>query len=100
MKYFEEHFIEDIRAYLQGTYGQHYSIDAIQLIDIWEAKGSLESTSIDVAQKYLFRYGKKDGFNRKDLLKAIHYIIIAMYARDKKEGKLPNETRTGSELKK
>lgn len=99
MKYFEEHFLKQVVEYIEGTYKMHYSADAktdwddIQLIDVWGARGTLESTSIDLAEKYLFRYGKKDGFNRKDLHKAIHYIIIAMYARDKREGKLPNEAR-------
>jgi len=30
------------------------------------------------AIKYLCRYGKKDGKNRKDLLKAIHYIVLLL----------------------
>jgi hypothetical protein len=35
------------------------------------------------AIKYLCRYGKKDGKNRKDLLKAIHYIVLLMSSEDK-----------------
>ena len=35
------------------------------------------------AIKYLCRYGKKDGKNRKDLLKAIHYVILLMSSEDK-----------------
>ena len=34
------------------------------------------------AIKYLCRYGKKDGKNRKDLLKAIHYIVLLMSSED------------------
>ena len=34
------------------------------------------------AIKYLCRYGKKNGKNRKDLLKAIHYIILLMSSED------------------
>ena len=34
------------------------------------------------AIKYLCRYGKKDGYNRKDLLKAIHYIVLLMSSED------------------
>ena len=29
--------------------------------------------------KYLWRYGKKDGNNKKDLMKALHYIVLAMH---------------------
>jgi hypothetical protein len=36
------------------------------------------------AIKYLCRYGKKDGKNRKDLLKAIHYIVLLMSSEDNK----------------
>ena len=34
------------------------------------------------AIKYLCRYGKKDGKNRKDLLKAIHYVVLLMSSED------------------
>ena len=34
------------------------------------------------AIKYLCRYGKKNGHNRKDLLKAIHYIVLLMSGED------------------
>ena len=35
------------------------------------------------AIKYLCRYGKKSGKNRKDLLIAIHYIVLLMSSEDK-----------------
>ena len=34
------------------------------------------------AIKYLARYGKKNGKNRKDLLKAVHYVILLMSSED------------------
>ena len=37
--------------------------------------------------KYAQRYGKKDGYNRKDLLKIIHYAIIAIHNHDMNERK-------------
>ena len=33
--------------------------------------------------KYAQRYGNKDGYNRKDLLKVLHYGLIALYVHDK-----------------
>ena len=33
--------------------------------------------------KYASRYGKKDGRNRADLLKILHYSILALYVHDK-----------------
>ena len=84
-RYKEDKIIEDIENYVKSTYGQHYVAEAkgSQVIDIWEANGSLQSTARDTAIKYLMRYGKKDGKNKKDLLKAVHYIILMMYVDEK-----------------
>jgi hypothetical protein len=84
-KYNEDKYLNDIKKYLDGTYGEHYVAKDIQVVDIWESLGSLESTARDTAIKYLCRYGKKDGKNRKDLLKAIHYIILMMYAGEEEQ---------------
>ncbi|QIG70629.1 DUF3310 domain-containing protein [Rhizobium phage RHph_I1_18] len=81
-RFFEDEAIEEITKYVASTYSQHYVADEdelnIQAVDIWKALGSLTTTSRDTALKYLMRYGKKEGYNRKDLLKAIHYIILMM----------------------
>lgn len=83
-KYNEDKNIQSVIDYINSTYGQHYVGDGeIQTVDFWESLGSLDTTARDTAIKYLARYGKKDGRNRKDLLKAIHYIILMMYAHDK-----------------
>jgi hypothetical protein len=84
-KYNEDKYVSDIKRYLDGTYGEHYVAKDIQVVDIWHSLGSLESTARDTAIKYLCRYGKKDGKNKKDLLKAIHYIILMMYADEEEE---------------
>jgi hypothetical protein len=81
-KYNEDKYIEDIQSYVDSTYGQHYVAKDIQVVDIWHSIGSLETTARDTAIKYLIRYGKKQGKNKKDLLKAIHYIILMMHADD------------------
>ena len=87
-KYNEDSYIEVIQNYVDSTYGEHYVAKDIQVIDIWESMGSLDTTARDTAIKYLCRYGKKQGKNRTDLLKAMHYIILMMYAEDKlQEGK-------------
>lgn len=85
-KYNEDKALEAIKNYLDGTYGQHYVGDGdVQTVDFWRSLGSLETTSRDTAIKYLARYGKKAGKNRKDLLKTIHYVILMMYALDLEE---------------
>ena len=80
MKYNEDKIIKEIKEYIESTYGEHYSIDK----DGFQVQDMLRHMNIDKdfcqanAIKYLCRYGKKDGKNRKDLLKAIHYIILLM----------------------
>src|SRR5689334_3193177 len=84
----EGNLVNELREYLRGTYGEHYATnDGIQTIDVWESLGSLETTARDSALKYLMRYGKKDGKNRKDLLKTLHYVILMIYLLDKEEKK-------------
>ena len=82
-KYNEDVNIAKFVDYINSTYGQHYVGDGdIQTVDFWQSLGSLESTARDTAIKYLARYGKKEGRNPKDLLKALHYIILMMYDYD------------------
>lgn len=83
-KYREKDILKDVEAYIDSTYNQHYVGDGeIQTVDFWESLGSLGTTARDTSIKYLARYGKKGGNNRKDLLKAIHYIILMIYQHDK-----------------
>jgi hypothetical protein len=81
-RYNEAKYLKELTDYVDQTYGQHYVAKDIQVIDIWQSMDSLDTTARDTAIKYLCRYGKKDGKNRKDLLKAMHYIILMMYAED------------------
>ena len=81
--YNEDKQLEKIKAHIQSTYGQHYvsGIDGkspVQVQDILISSGHAESFYIGNALKYLVRYGKKEGKNQKDLLKAMHYIILLM----------------------
>ena len=94
-KYSEDNYIQDIQDYVDSTYGQHYVNDGIQVVDVWQSRGTLSTTAADTAIKYIMRYGKKDGNNRKDLLKAVHYIMLMMYADDNTlEKKIETRTRT------
>ena len=94
-KYNEDLYISDIKDYVDSTYGQHYVNDGIQVVDVWQARGTLDTTAADTAIKYIMRYGKKEGKNRKDLLKAVHYIMLMMYADDNTmEKNIETRTRT------
>lgn len=74
-----EPLLDEVRKCIRNTYGEHYA-GKIQTIDVFESLGALNTTARDNAIKYLSRYGKKGGKNRKDLLKAIHYIMMILEA--------------------
>jgi len=84
MKYNEDKIIQEILDYIKSTYGQHYSTtkDGFQVQDMLRQLGIDKDFCQANAIKYLCRYGKKDGKNRKDLLKAIHYIVLLMSSED------------------
>lgn len=91
-KYDEDKHLDDVINYIKSTYEQHYVGDGdIQTVDFWFSLGSLDTTARDTAIKYLARFGKKEGRNRKDLLKAIHYIILMMYAVEAEEKRIRRE---------
>jgi hypothetical protein len=41
--------------------------------------GIAEEMCLGTIVKYAMRYGKKEGKNKKDLLKIIHYTILALH---------------------
>lgn len=79
--YKEDKIVDDFYDYLKSTYGQHYATDEkeLQCFDAWIAMGDATPTFRNTAIKYLWRYGKKGGNNKKDLLKAMHYIVLCLY---------------------
>lgn len=82
MKYNEDEFLNEALDFIKKTYKSHYvsgSDKDIQLIDLWAARGSALETSLNTAMKYILRYGKKNGYNKMDLFKAIHYITFVAY---------------------
>ena len=84
MKYNEDKILDEVKKYISRTYDQHYSTtkDGFQVQDMLRQLGIDKDFCQANAIKYLCRYGKKDGKNRKDLLKAIHYIVLLMSSED------------------
>ena len=96
MKYGEEKIIDEIKAYLESTYHQHYSTvnlnesisdSGFQVQDILRHLDINKDFCQANAIKYLCRYGRKNGYNRADLLKAVHYIILLMSEETNDESK-------------
>ena len=86
-KYNEGELIKEFLEYIDSTYGQHYSMNRFQATEFILDGGHGDGFCIGNIMKYAQRYGKKDGYNRKDLLKIIHYAIIAIHNHDMNERK-------------
>jgi hypothetical protein len=80
-KYDEGQIISDFKDYIDATYSQHYKTDedSVECFDAWIALGDSTPTFRNTALKYLWRYGKKNGNNKADLMKALHYVMMCLY---------------------
>jgi hypothetical protein len=78
-KYSEDVILREIKDYVDATYGEHYAQDKIQATEFIIDAGHGEGFTIGNIMKYAQRYGKKEGKNRKDLLKVVHYAIMALH---------------------
>lgn len=77
-KYKEDAILKELKEYIDATYDQHYSKNKYQATEFIIDAGHGEGFCIGNIMKYAQRYGKKDGKNRKDILKVIHYAIILL----------------------
>ena len=86
LKYNEEALLKELRDYITGTYGQHYSAgnDSIQTLDLIEACGDAEAFCRSNILKYASRYDKK-GTARRDIIKILHYGLLLLHFSDKSQ---------------
>ena len=71
-----------LKEYVDSTYDQHYSKSKFQATEFIVDSGHGEGFCIGNILKYSQRYGKKEGKNRADLLKVLHYALIALHVHD------------------
>ena len=81
-KFKEDKNLEDLKEYINSTYGEHYASDKYQATDVIIDAGHGMGFCIGNIMKYAKRYGNKGGFNRKDLMKILHYGIIMLHIHD------------------
>ena len=81
-KFNEIVLLKNIETYINETYNGHYSQNKFQATEFIIDSGHGEGFTLGNVIKYSQRYGKKNGRNRKDLLKIIHYAIIMLYVHD------------------
>ena len=95
-KFNEEALVIELADYIASTYEQHYSKGKFQATEFIIDGGHGEGFCLGNILKYTQRYGQKDGKNRKDLLKVLHYAIIALHIHDQ-EHQEPTDWRTISQ---
>ena len=83
-KYNEGETLKDITAYVNKTYGEHYSQNKFQSTEFIIDSGHGEGFCIGNMLKYTQRYGRKGEPTewRKDLFKVIHYAIMMLHVHD------------------
>ena len=86
-KYGEGKILKELQEYVDATYQEHYSQNKFQATEFIMDSGHGEGFCIGNIMKYAQRYGKKDGRNRKDLLKVVHYGIMALHNHDRTHDK-------------
>ena len=89
-KYNEDKTLDELSKYINSTYDEHYSKNKFQATEFIIDGGHGEGFCIGNIMKYAQRYGKKNGKSRSDLLKVIHYGMIALYINELESEK--NET--------
>ena len=83
-KYHEEEILKDIEEYVSSTYRGHYTGDTheyrnVQTLDLMAARSVASGFCQANILKYGSRYGSKDGKNKKDLMKVIHYAMLLLH---------------------
>tara|TARA_B100001996_G_scaffold381594_1_gene371338 strand:- start:37 stop:324 length:288 start_codon:yes stop_codon:yes gene_type:complete len=90
-KYNENKILKELESYVNSTYDEHYSQNKYQATEFVIDSGHGEGFCIGNILKYAQRYGKKNGKDRNDLLKVVHYGIIALYINEMEKSE--NETK-------
>lgn len=82
-KYDEDRLIADLQEYIDRTYNQHYSMNKFQATEFIIDSGHGVGFTLGNVMKYAQRYGKKEGRNRQDILKVLHYALMLLYVHDR-----------------
>ena len=81
-KFNEDKALKEIQKWIDATYNRHYSMNKIQSTEFVADAGHGVGFCLGNIIKYAQRYGKKEGYNREDVLKIIHYAIILLGIED------------------
>ena len=81
-KFREDEILTKVSNHIIQTYDAHYSMNKIQSTEFIVDAGHGEGFCLGNIIKYAQRYGKKNGKQKDDLLKIIHYAIILLGSED------------------
>lgn len=85
-KYREPELIKELQEYVDTTYisedNAHYAEGEIECTEYNIDQGHGDGFIAGNINKYNNRYGKKDGRNRKDLMKVLHYALMRVFLHD------------------
>jgi len=85
-KFDEDEYLSEAQQYIDTTYDAHYAKNQYQATDVIIDSGHGLGFCLGNIFKYAKRYGLKNGYARSDLLKILHYAIIALHVHDKEIG--------------
>ena len=83
-KYHEKEIFEDLETYISSTYNGHYTGTSheyrnVQTLDLMAAQDIASGFCQANILKYGSRYGSKEGKNKRDLMKVIHYAMLLLH---------------------
>jgi hypothetical protein len=85
-KFNEGNLIQEFKEYIDKTYSGHYGQGKLQSLEVIVDRGHGMSFCLGNVDKYNSRYGKKgsspDDY-RADLLKVMHYALLALSEHDR-----------------
>lgn len=92
-KYNEDEILREVTEYIDSTYSQHYAANQIEASEFIMDAGHGEGFFMGNILKYAQRYGKKGKKEdaRKDLMKVIHYAVMAIYNHDDEINRIDEE---------
>lgn len=101
----EPKYLDELKRYIDSTYDSHYGKDnKIQSTQVIIDRGRGIDFCLGNVDKYSNRYGFKGdrSDHRKDLMKLIHYALLALHAHDvqsNKDEKVVDVPVTGIDVK-
>lgn len=75
----EAKIVREFMEYINSTYDAHYTNNSGRdVVDDWQDMGIAKEAFLSNMIKYTKRFGKKAGYNPKDVIKIMHYCVFLL----------------------